>query len=107
MVFMFAAWFFLVTLWLPDVMQFDQDRSFELIRAVPAPNGELIKVYRTNGGAMTSYGVVIRKEIKILPGIYLTTVIGSKYHQSDAEVSINPNGSVKINYDVSSHETTF
>ena len=45
-----------------------EDSGFECINELPY-EGSLIKVYRTNGGATTSFGIIVRKETRILPGI--------------------------------------
>ena len=45
-----------------------KDSGFECINELPY-EGSLIKVYRTNGGATTSFGIIVRKETRILPGI--------------------------------------
>jgi hypothetical protein len=44
------------------------DTSFERMELVPLTVGYLAS-YRTNGGAMTSFGVIVRQECRILPGV--------------------------------------
>jgi len=93
----FCGWLFLVTFWLPDVMLKDIDRSFELTRTVKIDN-EIYRVYTTNCGATCAFGVVVRKETEILPGFFYVKNVGDSYGPSDAEISKNPDGSLKIDY---------
>jgi hypothetical protein len=44
------------------------DASFEQLEVVPLPAGQLA-IYRTNGGATTSFGISVRQECRILPGV--------------------------------------
>lgn len=93
----FLIWLFLVSIWVPDIMWRDIDYSFELIRTEKV-GANYIRVYRTNGGATTDFGVVVRKETKLLPGLYFIKPIGSKYHAGNADI-INENGVIRIQYD--------
>lgn len=54
------------------------DRSFEQIEVVPLTAGYLAS-YRTDGGATTSYGIVIRQECRILPGLLRVRTIWGVY----------------------------
>jgi hypothetical protein len=54
------------------------DLSFERINAMKTPRGA-IGVYRTNGGATTSYGIVLRQECQIAPGILVVRNVGREY----------------------------
>jgi hypothetical protein len=42
--------------------------------------GSDVRLYRTDGGATTDYGVVIRQERKVFPGIMLIRPIDTFYH---------------------------
>jgi hypothetical protein len=42
--------------------------------------GSSVRLYRTDGGATTDYGVVIRQERNVLPGIMLIRPIDTFYH---------------------------
>ena len=53
--------------------------SFELF-AETRWNGSSVRLYRANGGATTDYGVVIRQEKALLPGILLVRNIDMFYH---------------------------
>ena len=46
------------------------DYSFERRQSVPTDVGA-IAVYRTNGGATTAFGIVVRQECRVLPGVVL------------------------------------
>lgn len=53
----------------------DQDGSFEKMAQVD----EHLAVYRTNGGATTAYGIVVRQERPLLPGVLLVKDVFSQY----------------------------
>lgn len=52
--------------------------SFERLSSIPFSNGGLT-AYRTNGGAMTSFGIVVRQECVLLPGILRVRDVWSAY----------------------------
>lgn len=52
-----------------------QDKAFEEVAQV----GEQVAVYRTNGGATTAYGIVVRHERQVLPGVLLVKNIFVQY----------------------------
>ncbi len=55
------------------------DLSFEHFGETPW-RGSYVRFYRTNGGATTDYGVVIRHETTLLPGILIVRNVDSWYH---------------------------
>jgi len=63
---------FLLSLWIPDVLLHDHDASFELLRTERVGT-ETFSVFRTNGGAMTSFGIVVRRDRPLLPGVVWTS----------------------------------
>lgn len=67
------------------------DTSFEKIAKLNGNHGTY-RLYRTNGGAMTSFGLVLRREHAILPGLKLVTVLRSYYPASDATLESISNG---------------
>ena len=81
------AWIPLLWLMPIDSWNGQEDMGFECIHVIPY-NGDMIKVYRTNGGATTDYGVVVRKEIKLISGIILTKVYLKEYHQDSGGIEI-------------------
>lgn len=64
--------------------------GFEKIKNYQAEKYE-VNTYRSNGGATTSYGIVIRQEKKIIPGIILVRNIYNEYPRYDIEYEINNN----------------
>jgi len=58
------------------------DYSFEKIKDIKIKNNHYA-VYRTNGGAMTSFGIVVRKEFYILPFLKYSSVVYEKYPASE------------------------
>jgi hypothetical protein len=54
------------------------DRSFERVNAIATPLG-VVAVYRTNGGAMTSFGIVLRQECKLAPGLLAVRNVAQEY----------------------------
>jgi hypothetical protein len=67
------------------------DTGFEKIAEMSA-SGVVYRVYRTNGGAMTDFGLVLRRERQVLPGVVLVSVLASQYHASDAVLERLPGG---------------
>ena len=66
------------------------DTSFEKIAELEGHHG-IYRLYRTNGGAMTSFGLVLRRERTILPGLRLVTMLRSYYPASDASLELISN----------------
>jgi hypothetical protein len=59
-----------------------KDPSFERIGELSGPFWAY-RVYRTNGGATTSYGLVLRREHDILPGMAVVSRVHSFYPASE------------------------
>lgn len=53
------------------------DASFERLEVVPLAAGHLA-IYRTNGGATTSFGVSVRHECRLVPGLLRVRNVWSK-----------------------------
>lgn len=62
-------------------------RSFARLKAVPLTKGELA-IYRTNGGATSSYGIVIRQECRIFPGMLWVRHVWGFGPASDVKVDL-------------------
>jgi hypothetical protein len=75
---LFAGWLFVVCLWNPDPLWGNVDHSFER-QAVLVIDGSRYHVYRTNGGATTAYGTVVRKETRVAPGLNWVERVFHKY----------------------------
>jgi len=73
------------------------DPSFERRQSVPTDYG-VVAVYRTNGGAMTSFGIVVRQECRVLPGLWLVRPIANEYPADEAIVDWQKPGSVRISF---------
>ena len=61
------------------------DGGFEPIQAV-AVDRSILRVYRTNGGATTAFGIVVRQEMTIAPGVRLVRNVYSAYPADTAQV---------------------
>ena len=61
---------FVVTMHLASVIDDGTDRSFESLGTVAVEGGR-VGVYRTNCGATCNYGVAVRHERPLLPGVLL------------------------------------
>jgi len=55
-----------------------KDLSFELIQEVRLSEGHL-GIYRTNGGATTSFGMEVWQECRLLPGLLRVRILWSAY----------------------------
>jgi hypothetical protein len=73
----------------------DKNLSFECIHQINYQN-ENIKVYRTNGGATTDFGIVVRSERKILPGILLVNEFIHSYPMDTVSLEVANNSILKI-----------
>jgi hypothetical protein len=67
-----------------------KDLSFECINEINHHNSK-IKVYRTNGGATTSFGIVVREEKEILPGIFYANKLFNKYRMDTLGLQVEGN----------------
>src|SRR5574338_190590 len=56
----------------------DYDPSFEKIKSFQFDNN-FVNVYRTNGGATTDFGIIVRNEREIFPGNLLVKKLYSEY----------------------------
>ncbi|AGB20268.1 hypothetical protein Thethe_02705 [Thermoanaerobacterium thermosaccharolyticum M0795] len=60
-------------------------------------NSNFIVVYRTNGGATTDYGIVVRQEKEIVKGVLLVKDLYRKYHMYDVSIKKLGDNEVEIN----------
>jgi hypothetical protein len=75
------------------------DPSFSKVGEVPTPRGRVV-VYRTNGGATTDWGVVVRHECAIIPRLLVIEhPLLSQYPAFDAHVAMNTGETVVITTD--------
>jgi hypothetical protein len=71
------------------------DYSFEKIDSLRV-NDKNYVLYRTNGGATTSYGLVLRSEQEFIPGINVVKVIYSKYKASESSLTLLGSKQIKM-----------
>lgn len=71
---------------LGSVIENGRDLSFDKFAEV-SWKGTNVRLYRTNGGATTAFGVVIRQEMPLLPGISVVREVGSFYPCRSVEAS--------------------
>lgn len=71
------------------------DTSFEKITEVQVGHSTL-RLYKTNGGATTSYGLVARKETRLLRGLNVVEVLFSKYKASQGAFKVVDEHSVEL-----------
>ena len=69
------------------IVESGKDFSFEKINEVRVDKSSY-RLYRTNGGATTSFGLVLRKESKFIGGLNTVEVIFSKYKASESTLSV-------------------
>jgi len=74
------------------------EADFEKIHSTTTGTAE-VAVYRTNGGATTSYGVIVRHQKQILPRLLLVRRLLAAYPAVDASVVILKNNAVQITLD--------
>jgi uncharacterized SAM-binding protein YcdF (DUF218 family) len=74
---------FFASMHLASVVESGEDTSFQLLERAPY-NGSHVAIYRTNGGATTSFGISVRHERKLLPGLLLVRQLGGFYPASEA-----------------------
>jgi hypothetical protein len=87
-----AVFVILFTLmFLADVTSSGKDNSFEKIGELDG-TASTFRVYRTNGGATTDFGLALRQERNVFPSVRLVSVLCSYYHASDAVIERLPNG---------------
>jgi hypothetical protein len=73
-------------LWVPDVTLHNIDYSFERLREVPIGEEHFI-VFRTNGGATTDFGIVVRREEMVLPGLFRINNVCEWYPAADVQIA--------------------
>lgn len=88
LVFLPAALFsFVALIQLTTGVTAGRDTSFEQTQEIKGEHGTF-RLYRTNGGAMTSFGLVLRRERQLLPGIKIVTIVRSFYPAAEASLDL-------------------
>lgn len=85
----------LASIVLQNVASTGVDYSFEPIAEI---RGEHVshRLYRTNGGATTAFGIVLRKEIPLPLGLKLVTLVRGYYPARDATLERLPSGQARL-----------
>jgi hypothetical protein len=73
------------------------DRSFERINSMETARGSLA-VYRTDRGATTSFGIVLRQECHIAPGILVVRHVGGEYPAHTAQLERLADDSIRASF---------
>ena len=89
----FFSWF--ACLELQSVVAAGVDKSFEQISQLKGEH-TVYRVYRTNGGATTAYGIILRKERSVLPGVKLVSVVRAYDRAHDATLQRLPSGTIEL-----------
>jgi len=80
---------------LREVIVHGTDPGFEYLHSTQLSRSR-VAAYRTNGGATTSFGIVVRHEKPILPGVYRVEEIFHSYPAFEADVTVVGENEVKI-----------
>ena len=79
-----------------------KDYSFENIHKIMTGDFD-IKIYRSNGGATTAFGIIVRQEREILPGLLLVKELYPKYDCDDIKYKMDDKKTLLIdNYQLGS-----
>lgn len=74
-----------VALMLVTTIQQREEPGFALVRELVV-DGRDLHVYRTSGGATRGYGVIVRQELPMLPGVRLVREVYRRYPAEDATI---------------------
>lgn len=69
--------------------------GFEQIKSLSLENSDIV-AYRTNGGATTSFGILVRQEKNIIPGIKLVKRIYGQDHKDNVNMTKTGENSFQI-----------
>lgn len=75
---LFLIWSLFTLLLMSDLLLKDINNAFKKIETIEI-NSKTYQVYRTNGGATTAYGIVIRREASLIFGINYVDRVFSDY----------------------------
>ena len=81
-------------------------RPFDPISTV-AVNGTQVVAYRTDGGATTDFGIVVRQQQRLMPGLLVVRNLYSEYHAYDARLEVAGPAAVRVIMDRADGELTF
>jgi len=80
------------------VIRHGTDPSFQSIAELGS-RGAVYRVYRTDGGAATSFGIVLRREQLLVPGVKLVSVVQNFYPAGNATLKRLPSGFFRLSVD--------
>jgi hypothetical protein len=93
---LYTAFFgFFLVLNLVDLVKDGRDPSFAPLAAV-AMDGYRVGLYRTNGGATTSFGVAVRQERQLAPGLLLVRQLHGFYPASEARYEVLARDRIRV-----------
>ena len=72
-----------------------RNTAFEPIHLIRTSRGD-VRAYRTNGGATTSFGIVVRQERVLFPGLKVVRDIYHAYPAYDVPIEMLPDGQVMV-----------
>lgn len=78
-----------------DICERGHDTSFEQINVLTSGKNKYC-LYRTNGGATTSFGLILRRETKFLPGMIIVREMFSKYKASESTLELLDSDTIQM-----------
>jgi hypothetical protein len=66
----------------------ESDGAYTPLHRLPLPRGGALVVYQTNCGTICDYGVVVRQERALVPGLLLVRDVYNQYRAEDAVVEV-------------------
>ena len=72
-----------------------------------AVNGTQVVAYRTDGGATTDFGIVVRQQRRLMPGLLVVRDLYSEYDAHDARLEVAGPAAVRVIMDRADGELTF
>jgi hypothetical protein len=78
-----------------DGVRLYNDTSFQRLRDLPVGRYHAV-LYRTNGGATTAYGIIVRQELPLFLGLRLVRNIYHTYRISDVELKVLGPNTIRV-----------
>jgi hypothetical protein len=77
------------------VLSLPEDPSLERQQTIRTDFGN-VTMYRTNGGATTAFGIVVRQECRVVPGLLVVRQLAHVYPADESHADLQPRGAVHI-----------
>ncbi len=90
-----ALVYFFVNSDIKSINEAGRDQSFEKIDEVSVGDS-FYRLYRANGGATTSFGLVLRKETTLIEDLNIVKVVFEKYKASEGILTVIGNKSIEL-----------